>query len=449
MLLSCNKLLQGARMNRETNEHTVSFITLGCKVNQFETEAMTEILERDGFKVLPSNEVSDIYIINTCAVTKESERKSRQFINKAKRINPKAIVVAVGCSVQLNSEKINKETQADIIIGTKHKGNIGKLIKDKLNNINIDYEIDELHGRENFEELQISTVHDKTRANIKIQDGCSQFCSYCIIPYVRGPIRSRNHDDIIKEAERIAENGYKEIVLNGIHISSYGKELKEKYYLIDLIEDINKIKGIERIRLGSIEPNLINEDFMKRYSALNKTCDHFHLSLQSGSDSVLKRMNRRYTTEEYKKNVKLIRKFMPEAGITTDIIVGFPGETDEEFNKTVEFVKEIKFSRIHVFKYSKREGTKASEMKPQVIEQVKSHRSKVLIEQGKTIACEFMKTFVGRELSVLIETEKNDNLYEGYTTNYLKVMLKSDINVRNEIINVHVIGIRNDYLLSE
>ncbi|MDD4088254.1 MAG: tRNA (N(6)-L-threonylcarbamoyladenosine(37)-C(2))-methylthiotransferase MtaB [Tissierellia bacterium] len=436
-------------MNRETNEHTVSFITLGCKVNQFETEAMTEILERDGFKVLPSNEVSDIYIINTCAVTKESERKSRQFINKAKRINPKALVVAVGCSVQLNSEKINKETKADIIIGTKHKGNIGKLIKDKLNDINIDYEIDELHGGENFEELQISTVHDKTRANIKIQDGCSQFCSYCIIPYVRGPIRSRNHDDIIKEVERIAENGYKEIVLNGIHISSYGKELKEKYYLIDLIEDINIIEGIERIRLGSIEPNLINEDFMKRYSDLSKTCDHFHLSLQSGSDSVLKRMNRRYTTEEYKNNVKLIRKFMPKAGITTDIIVGFPGETDEEFNETVEFIKEIKFSRIHVFKYSKREGTKASEMKPQIIEQVKSHRSKVLIEQGKTIACEFMKTFVGRELSVLIETGKNDNLYEGYTTNYLKVMLKSDINVRNEIINVHVIGTRNDYLLSE
>ncbi|MFA6782002.1 MAG: tRNA (N(6)-L-threonylcarbamoyladenosine(37)-C(2))-methylthiotransferase MtaB [Sedimentibacter sp.] len=436
-------------MNRETTKHTVSFITLGCKVNQFETEAMTEILEGDGFKVLPANEVSDIYIINTCAVTKESERKSRQFINKAKRINPNALVVAVGCSVQLNSKKINKETQADIIIGTKHKGNIGRLIKDKFNDISLDYRIDDFHGRENFEELKISTVHDKTRANIKIQDGCSQFCSYCIIPYVRGPIRSRNHDDIIKEVKRIARNGYKEIVLNGIHISSYGKDLQEKYSLIDLIEDINNIEGIERIRLGSLEPNLINEDFMKRYSSLDKTCDHFHLSLQSGSDSVLKRMNRKYTTEEYKNNVEIIRKFMPKSGITTDIIVGFPGETDEEFNETIEFVKEIRFSRIHVFKYSIREGTKAAEMKPQVIEPVKAQRSKVLIELGESVSNEFMKEFIGKDLSVLIETEKNDNIYEGYTTNYLKVLLKSDINVKNEIINVHVKGIRNDYLLSE
>ncbi|MFA6982767.1 MAG: tRNA (N(6)-L-threonylcarbamoyladenosine(37)-C(2))-methylthiotransferase MtaB [Sedimentibacter sp.] len=436
-------------MNRETTKHTVSFITLGCKVNQFETEAMTEILEGDGFKVLPANEVSDIYIINTCAVTKESERKSRQFINKAKRINPNALVVAVGCSVQLNSKKINKETQADIIIGTKHKGNIGRLIKDKFNDISLDYRIDDFQGRENFEELKISTVHDKTRANIKIQDGCSQFCSYCIIPYVRGPIRSRNHDDIIKEVKRIARNGYKEIVLNGIHISSYGKDLQEKYSLIDLIEDINNIEGIERIRLGSLEPNLINEDFMKRYSSLDKTCDHFHLSLQSGSDSVLKRMNRKYTTEEYKNNVEIIRKFMPKSGITTDIIVGFPGETDEEFNETIEFVKEIRFSRIHVFKYSIREGTKAAEMKPQVIEPVKAQRSKVLIELGESVSNEFMKEFIGKDLSVLIETEKNDNIYEGYTTNYLKVLLKSDINVKNEIINVHVKGIRNDYLLSE
>jgi threonylcarbamoyladenosine tRNA methylthiotransferase MtaB len=436
-------------MNRETKEYTVSFITLGCKVNQFETEAMTEILEKDGFKVLPPNEAGDIYIINTCAVTKESERKSRQFINKAKRINPNALVVAVGCSVQLNSEKINKETKADIIIGTKHKGNIGSLIKDKLNDINQDYEIDDFQGKVSFEELKISTVHDKTRANIKIQDGCSQFCSYCIIPYVRGPIRSRNHDDIVKEVEKIAENGYKEIVLNGIHISSYGKDLHEKDALIKLIEDINNIEGIQRIRLGSLEPNLINEGFMKRYAALNKACDHFHLSLQSGSDSVLKRMNRRYSAEEYKNNVRLIRRCMPSAGITTDIIVGFPGETAEEFNETMEFVKDIQFSRIHVFKYSIREGTKAAEMTEQVEDAVKSHRSKVLIDLGESISNEFMKKFIGRDLPVLIETEKNENLYEGYTTNYLKVLLKSDINVKNEIINVHIKGIRNDYLLSE
>ena len=436
-------------MSKVTKKHTVSFITLGCKVNQFETEAMTELLEKDGFKVLPPNEVSDIYIINTCAVTKESERKSRQFINKAKRINPNALVVAVGCSVQLNSEKINKETQADIIIGTKHKGNIGSLIKDKLNDITQDYEIDDFQGGESFEELKISTVHDKTRANIKIQDGCSQFCSYCIIPYVRGPIRSRNHDDIVHEVKKIAENGYKEIVLNGIHISSYGKDLHQQDSLIKLIEDINNIEGIERIRLGSLEPNLINEDFIKRYSALNKTCDHFHLSLQSGSDSVLNRMNRRYTTKEYKSNVELIRKYMPSAGITTDIIVGFPGETVDEFNETVDFVKDIKFSKIHVFKYSVREGTKAAEMTKQVDDAVKSHRSKVLIDLGENISHEFMKKFIGKELSVLIETEKKDNLYEGYTTNYLKVLLKGDISVKNEIIKVHIKKIWNDYLVSE
>ena len=437
-------------MNKDTNkEYTVSFITLGCKVNQFETEAMTEILEKEGFKVLPPDEVSDIYIINTCAVTKESERKSRQFINRAKRINPESLVVAAGCSVQLNPEKINKESRADIVIGTKHKGNIGKLIKDKLNDSVKHYEIDDFLGREDFEELTISSVHDRTRANIKIQDGCSQFCTYCIIPYVRGPVRSRNHENIIKEVTRIAGNGYKEIVLNGIHISSYGKELNEKYSLIELIEDINNIKGIERIRLGSIEPKLINEDFMKRYAALEKTCDHFHLSLQSGSDSVLKRMNRKYTKEEYKNNVEIIRKFMPSAGITTDIIVGFPGESDEEFNETMEFVEEIKFSRIHVFKYSIREGTKAAEMKEQITGSLKSYRSKTLIDLGESISREFMKKFVGSDLPVLIEVEKDDNLYEGYTTNYLKVLLKSDINVKNEIINLHINGIRNDYLLGE
>lgn len=435
-------------MNKD-KRHRVSFITLGCKVNQFETEAMTEILENDGFEVLAPNEVGDIYIINTCAVTKESERKSRQFINKAKRLNPNALVVAVGCSVQLNSEKINNETQADIIIGTKHKGSIGKLIKGKLNDVYEDYQIDDFQGRENFEELKISSLHDKTRANIKIQDGCSQFCSYCIIPYVRGPIRSRNHDDIVEEVKKIAENGYKEVVLNGIHISSYGKDLQKKDSLIELIEAINDIEGIQRIRLGSLEPNLINEDFMKRYAALDKTCDHFHLSLQSGSDSVLKRMNRRYTREEYRNNVDLIRRFMPEAGITTDIIVGFPGETDEEFKETLQFVKDIQFSRIHVFKYSIREGTKAAEMESQVDDMVKSSRSKELIDLGESISSEFMKKFVGRDLRVLIETEKDDKLFEGHTTNYLKVLLKSDINVKNEIINVHIEKTMNDYLLSE
>lgn len=439
--------------NQETNrkdKYTVSFTTLGCKVNQFETEAMTELLEKEGFEVLPSGENSDIYIINTCAVTKESERKSRQFINKAKRINPNAMVVAVGCSVQLNGEKLNKETDVDIIIGTKHKGNIGKLLKEKLNDLEYKaYDIEEFYGREDFEELKISTVHDKTRANIKIQDGCSQYCSYCIIPYVRGPIRSRNHNDIVDEIKKVAANGYKEIVLNGIHISSYGKDIQEHDALIKLIEDINKIEGIERIRLGSLEPKLITEDFIERYSKLDKVCDHFHLSLQSGSDSVLRRMNRKYTTTEYKNNVEIIRKFMPYAGITTDIIVGFPGETEEEFNETLNFVKTIQFSRIHVFKYSVREGTKAAEMSDQIDDSIKATRSKILIDLANSISNDFMEQFIGKDMSILVETQNKENIFEGYTRNYLKVLLKSDINIKNEIVNAHIINVRNDYLIGE
>lgn len=424
--------------NLNNNKYTVSFITLGCKVNQFETEAMTELLEHEGFEVLHNDENSDIFIINTCAVTKESDRKSRQFINKAKRMNPNALVVAVGCSVQLNSDTLMKDTSVDVVIGTKNKGSIAEIIKDKLNNIEHKNAIDKFRGKESFEELKISTVHDKTRANIKIQDGCSQFCSYCIIPYVRGPIRSRNHDDIIEEVKRIASNGYKEVVINGIHISSYGAENKEHDALISLIEDINNIDGIERIRLGSLEPNIITENFMMRLSKLEKACDHFHLSLQSGSDSVLERMNRKYTSSQYKNNVETIRKYMPDAGITTDIIVGFPGETDEEFKETYEFVRDIRFSRIHVFKYSIREGTKAAEMKDQIDDRIKSSRSKTLIELGEKLQHEFMTKFFGRDLDVLVETEKNENLYEGYTSNYLKVLIKSDINIKSQLINVKI-----------
>ena len=440
--------------SRKSNKYTVSFTTLGCKVNQFETEAMTEILEQEGFNVVHDNENSDIYIINTCAVTKESERKSRQFINRAKRNNPDALVVAVGCSVQLNKERINQETQVDIVIGTKHKGEIGKLIKEKLNeqldfNKNREeYLIETFSGREDFEELKISAVHDKTRANIKIQDGCSQFCSYCIIPYVRGPIRSRNQSDIIEEVKKIAANGYKEIVINGIHISSYGRDKKERDALIKLIEDINSIDGIERIRLGSLEPNIITEDFAKRISRLNKACHHFHLSLQSGSDTVLERMNRKYTSSEYSNNVDILRKYMPDAGITTDIIAGFPGETDDEFNETYEFVKKINFSRIHVFKYSVREGTKAAVMENQVDNNIKSQRSKLLIELGERTSKYFMKKFINKKMSVLVETQKDENIFEGYTSNYLKVLIKSDYDIKSQLINVNIKNIKDDYLLS-
>lgn len=425
----------------------VSFITLGCKVNQFESEAMMELFEKEGFKIIPASEKSDIFIINTCAVTKESDRKSRQLINKAKRMNKNAIVAAVGCSVQLNSERISEETSVDIVIGTKNKSEIARLIKDKLNNLDIKINVDKFKPNESFEELSISKEHDKTRANIKIQDGCNQFCTYCIIPYVRGPIRSRDSEDIIKEVRNLSENGYKEVVINGIHITSYGKDINKENALISLIENINSIDGIERIRLGSLEANIITEDFMQRLSKLEKACDHFHLSLQSGSNTVLERMNRRYTAFEYKEKVDLIRKYMPNSGITTDIIVGFPGETEEEFNETLDFVKKIKFSRIHVFKYSVREGTKAAKFENQVDEKIKAQRSKQLIELADEMAHNFMQQMIGTEVNVLIE-KKTDNLYEGYTTNYLRTLVESDTDIDNKIVSVKISKFNDDYLLA-
>ncbi len=424
----------------------VSFITLGCKVNQFESEAMMELFEKEGFKIIPACEKSDIFIINTCAVTKESDRKSRQLINKAKRINKNAIVAAVGCSVQLNSERISEETSVDIVIGTKNKSDIARLIKEKLNNRDIYVNVDKFRPHESFEELSISREHDKTRVNIKIQDGCNQFCSYCIIPYVRGPIRSRDSKDIIREVSALSENGYKEIVLNGIHVTSFGKDVGKEDALISLIEDINGINGIKRIRLGSLEPSIITESFMQRLSKLHKACDHFHLSLQSGSDTVLARMNRRYTSSEYKQKVDLIRKYMPDSGITTDIIVGFPGETDDEFNETLEFVKKINFSRIHVFKYSVREGTKAAGFENQIDEKIKSERSKRLISLADESAQDFMNHMLGKTVSVLIE-KKTDNMYEGYTANYIRALIESKENIENQIIEAKVTKIRDDCLI--
>ncbi len=415
----------------------VSFITLGCKVNQFETEAMMELFEKEGFQIVPPSSESQIFIINTCAVTKESDRKSRQLINKAKRINKDALVAAVGCSVQLNKDTIEKETTVDIVIGTKNKSEIARLIREKLDTGVVSFDIDEFNATESFEELTISKEHDKTRANIKIQDGCNRFCSYCIIPYVRGPIRSRKQEDILKEVSNLAQKGYKEIVLNGIHTSSFGVDFKEKNALIELVEKISEIQGIERIRFGSLEPRIITDEFMKKLSLSNKVCDHFHLSLQSGSDTVLERMNRKYTTAIYKEKVEIIRKYMTDSAITTDIIVGFPGETDEEFGETLEFVKDIEFAKVHVFKYSVREGTKAATFENQVLPRVKSERSKKLIELTDRLSDEFMQKMIGKEVSVLVE-KKADDFCEGYTTNYLKTKVKEELAAENDIITTTI-----------
>lgn len=425
----------------------VSFFTLGCKVNQFETEAMIEILEKEGYKIIEPCKSTDIFIINTCTVTGESDRKSRQIMKKAKRINENAIIVAVGCSVQLNENRIAREMPVDIVVGTKNKSNIGEYIKKTLEEKKKIIKVDSFNKKENYEELKINKVYGRTRANIKIQDGCRQFCSYCIIPYVRGPIRSREKENIIEEVNRLAKNNFKEIVLNGIHLASYGKDFEEPFELIDLIEEIEKIKGIERIRLGSLEQGIITETFIERISNCKKLCNHFHLSLQSGSDTVLKRMNRRYTSKEYEEKVNIIRKWLPDSGITTDIIVGFPQETEKEFEETYKFVKKIGFSRIHVFKYSPREGTRAAELQGQLDGKIKSTRSKKLSDLSNELSNKFMGKFINKNVEVLFEIRKDGNFYEGYTTNYLKVLYKSDINIKNNIINLKIRDINNDYLI--
>ena len=323
---------------------TVAFHTLGCKVNQYETEAMEEIFKERGYKIVETSEKSDIYVINTCTVTNMSASKSRQFIRRAKRINKDSIVAVVGCYSQVSPEEIENIESVDIIIGTKDRAQIVDLceeFEEENKRINI---VKDVKGNKDFEDLNIMDLKSKTRAYIKVQDGCNQFCSYCIIPYARGPIRSRDLDNIVEETERLAKVGFKEIILTGIHIASYGKDLGD-IDLVNVIEEVSKVQGIERIRLSSVEPTLIDRRFMEKTVATKKLCDHFHLSLQSGSDSVLRRMNRKYTTDEYRKIVDLIREYMPDAGITTDIIVGFPGESEKEFEETYNFVKEIRIRK--------------------------------------------------------------------------------------------------------
>ena len=412
----------------------VAFHTLGCKVNQYETEAMIELFENKNYELAGENDYADIYVINTCTVTNMSDRKSRQFIRKAKRINKDAIVAVVGCYAQVSPDEVEKIEGVDVIIGTSERNKIVDLCEETMlskKRINI---VRPVRAYKEFEKININQIRSKTRAFLKIQDGCNQFCSYCIIPYARGPIRSRSIIDIEQETKNLAEAGFKEVVLTGIHIASFGKDLGD-IELVDVIDKISEIKGIERIRLSSVEPNLIDDEFMKKVSTNKKVCDHFHLSLQSGSDSVLKRMNRKYTTSEFKEKVFLIRKYMPNAGLTTDIIVGFPGETDKEFEETYNYVNEIGFSRIHIFKYSKRRGTPAAEMKGQIYGEIKNHRSECLIELGDKLALDFHNKFLGKEFSVLFEEmdKNNNNIYEGYTTNYIRSRAFSRCDIIKEI----------------
>lgn len=425
----------------------VAFYTLGCKVNQYETEAMEELFKNRGYEIVSNREEADIYIINTCTVTNLGDRKSRQFIRRAKKMNEDSIIAAVGCYSQIAPEEVEAIDGVDIVVGTTDRNRIVDLCeeaKSKNKKINV---VKDIKYHKEFEPLNISDLPYKTRAYIKIQEGCNQFCSYCIIPYARGPIRSRDLEDIIMEAKRLAKAGFKEIILTGIHVTSYGKDLKG-LSLTDVIEEVAKIDGIERIRLSSIEPTFVDKDFLERVVKTGKLCDHFHLSLQSGSDSVLKRMNRKYTTKEYRDIVKLIREYMPEAGITTDIIVGFPGETDEEFEESYRFVEDIRFSRIHVFKYSPRKGTPASQFKEQIPGDIKQIRSDRLIRLGDELMEEFHKAFIGRTLELLLEEEKG-GFIEGYTTNYIRVKVKGHNDLQGKILPVRISGQEEDFLIGE
>ncbi len=428
----------------------VAFYTLGCKVNQYETEAMQELFEKRGYQIVECDEFADIYVINTCTVTNLGDRKSRQFIRRAKKINRDSIVAVVGCYSQVASDEVEKMEEVDIILGTTHRDKIVDLCEKVFldgKKINM---VKDVSAYKKFDNLNIVDVKSKTRAYIKIQDGCNQFCSYCIIPYARGPIRSRNLQSIIDEARRLSYAGFKEIILTGIHVASYGKDLNS-ISLVDVIEEVAKVDGIERIRLSSIEPTLIDDQFMQRVTRTNKLCDHFHLSLQSGSDEVLKRMNRKYTTLQYKEIVELIRQYMPDAGITTDVIVGFPGETDMEFQQTYDFVKEIGFSRIHIFKYSPRKGTPASKFKNQVHGEIKQYRSDMLIALGDKLMRDFNKRFLGKTLEVLFEENSKDDVefMEGYTTNYIRVKAKADDSIKGKILPVKIIGEKDEFLIGK
>ena len=404
----------------------VAFLTLGCKVNQYETEAMTELFLNNDYNIVSSDEFSDVYVINTCTVTNLSDKKSRQFIRRSRNKNSEAVIAVVGCYSQVSPEEIAKIEEVDIILGTDNRNKLVEIceefMKDK-NKVNLVRDI--MKVRE-FEELRIDDVEGKTRAFLKVQDGCNQYCSYCIIPYARGSIRSRKMDSIVREVKRLAQAGFKEVVLTGIHIASYGKDLGDER-LIDLIEAIHETEGLERIRLGSLEPTLITDDFMKRLSSLKKVCNHFHLSLQSGSDTVLQRMNRKYTTDEYKSIVGTIRQYMSDVAFTTDIIVGFPEETEQEFLETCEFVKSIGFSKVHVFQYSPRKGTPAAELK-QLDGNIKHDRSKSLISLSENLTKEFNERFIGDQLNVLFENKSKfkENHVEGYTTNYIRVICIGD-----------------------
>lgn len=445
-------------------QKTVAFCTLGCKVNQYETNAMMQSFIEAGYEIVDFEEKADIYVINTCTVTNMADKKSRQMLRRVKEVSPDSILVATGCYVQVAKEKLQEIPEIDLILGVNEKNEIVQYVEqlDKAKKL---IQVSDVAKQEEFVEFGPITYTEKTRAVIKVQDGCNQFCSYCIIPYARGRIRTRRPEWVIAEITKIAQKGIKEVVLTGIHLASYGKDFekniiadisfdlkykteKEEFLLIDLLEEIQKIEGIERIRLGSLEPTLITEEFVKRLSKLSKICDQFHLSLQSGCDETLKRMNRKYTTEQFEKGVQLLREVYPHVHLTTDIIVGFPGETEKEFQTTYEFLQRIKFYKMHIFKYSPRSGTVAAKMTNQIDGNIKEERSNKLMELSNKNEETYQKQYIGKEVEVLLE-DREEAYIKGHTKNYMMVKGETEKELENTIQKVRIVGIENLELIGQ
>lgn len=437
----------------------VAFHTLGCKVNIYETEAMQELMQKAGYSIVDFDDNADIYVVNTCSVTNMADRKSRQMLHKAKKDNPDAVIVAVGCYVQAAAKSIKQDEKIDIIIGNNMKNKIADIINDYYehqdpNTVDIsgDFVLDISKIKE-YEEFRVLKHKEHTRAFIKIQDGCNQFCSYCIIPYTRGRVRSRSIEEIEKEVRDLVNVGYKEVILTGIHISSYGLDFEEKIQLIELVERVAKVAGVERLRISSLEPRIITEEFVERLAKLDNFCPHFHLSLQSGSDNTLKAMSRRYDASEFKEGVRLIRKYFDMPALTTDIIAGFPGETEDDFTESLEYIRDIGFFELHVFPYSKREGTKAASMKETLSNKDKTRRVNLLLSMQEPIRRKFLEEKIGKEVEVLIESEfeHEDKRYVlGHSKEYIKVALPYIEKARNMIIPAKLISfIKDDIILGK
>ncbi len=429
---------------RKKNNKKAALHNLGCKVNAYETEAMRQILEEAGYEIVDFSQKADVYVVNTCSVTNMADRKSRQMLHRAKKKNPDSIVVAAGCYVQTKTKEVQTDPAVDLIVGNNQKHRLAEAIADYERDRTKRNSLTGINGRQPYETLHMTKTAEHTRAFIKVQDGCNQFCSYCIIPYARGRVRSRKAEDVLQEVRALAENGYQEIVLTGIHLSSFGTDTGEK--LPKLLEDLSAVE----IRLGSLEPRIITEDFVKLLSETEKICPHFHLSLQSGCDATLRRMNRKYDTDMYQKSCGLLRKYFEHPAITTDVIAGFPGETEEEFAATERFVRQIHFYEMHIFKFSVREGTKAAAMPNQIPEQIKTIRSERLIALADQMSEEFRSYYIGRDVEVLME-EPFESEGRRYFAGYVKIALETDRDLSNSFVKGRVLGRLDDtaYLMVE